>query len=191
MDFLFYETPQFQLYMDPKAPSDAPSPKDTGYTPGEDSATRWRNWFLLLTGQMTDQGKEQYRRDRDLRHEKADCERCEKHRDFLLQYSVLLSGQLRAWLTQHQALSSASCARTSTSWVQILTQTMSTAEDAILECREASIPSMASGSAPMRCGIRGMWRTHLLMVESLFRLHLVVLTSGRDDTCLGSPPLQG
>lgn len=70
---------------------DAPSTKSTGYTSGDDNSTRWGNWFSLLTGQMTDEGKEQYRRDRDLRHEKADCERCEKHRDFLLQYSMLSS----------------------------------------------------------------------------------------------------
>ena len=62
-------------------------PKDTGYTPGEDGFTRWRNWFSLITGQMTHEGKEQYRKAANLRHEEADCKRCEKQRDYLLSYS--------------------------------------------------------------------------------------------------------
>lgn len=37
---------------------------------------------------MTDEGKEQYRKARDLRWEKVDCEKCEKGRDYLLQYST-------------------------------------------------------------------------------------------------------
>ena len=67
--------------------SDASRSEDTGYTPGEDSTTRWRNWFSLVTGQMTDEGKKQYRNDRDIRHEESDCKRCEKYRDHLLKYS--------------------------------------------------------------------------------------------------------
>ena len=78
------------------SPSSAPpaplepstDPAKTGYTPGEDSTTRWRNFFSLLAGNMTPEGKAQYKRDRDIRHEDADCRRCEKHRDFLLKYSM-------------------------------------------------------------------------------------------------------
>ena len=73
---------------------EVPPPEKTGYIPGEDSATRWRNFFSLLTGQMTDEGKEQYRKDRDLRYEETDCKRCEKHRDYLLKYSRSLSSDL-------------------------------------------------------------------------------------------------
>ena len=62
----------------------------TGYTPGDDGWTRWRNFFSVLTGQMTDAGKAQYRHDRDVRHEATDCERCEKYRDFVLAYSMRL-----------------------------------------------------------------------------------------------------
>ena len=72
--------------------STSPTPSDsttTGYTPGDDGTTRWRNFFSLLTGTMTDAGKAQYKTDRDLQHEEADCKRCEKHRDHLLQYSML------------------------------------------------------------------------------------------------------
>lgn len=62
--------------------------KDTGYTPGDDTFTKWRNIFAFLSGSMTDQGKEQFRLDRDERNEESDCKRCEKQRDYLLQYSV-------------------------------------------------------------------------------------------------------
>lgn len=37
---------------------------------------------------MTDKGKEQFRVAQDIRHEAADCKRCENQRDYLLQYSV-------------------------------------------------------------------------------------------------------
>jgi inner membrane protease ATP23 len=67
--------------------SAASSPKDTGYRPGEDSYSKWRNVFSILTGQMTQEGKEQYRLARDLRNEEADCKRCEKQRDYLFNYS--------------------------------------------------------------------------------------------------------
>jgi inner membrane protease ATP23 len=68
------------------------SSNDTGYRPGEDSYSRWRNIFSILTGQMTPEGKERFRLDRDLRNEEADCKRCEKQRDYLFKYS--LSDQL-------------------------------------------------------------------------------------------------
>ncbi|KAI9773592.1 MAG: Mitochondrial inner membrane protease atp23 [Geoglossum simile] len=64
--------------------------KDTGYTPGEDSFSKWRNVFSILTGQMTPEGKEQFRLARDLRNEEADCQRCEKQRDYLFKYSPII-----------------------------------------------------------------------------------------------------
>lgn len=60
---------------------------DTGFVPGDDTWTQWRNIFSILTGKMTDEGKEQFRVARDVRNEAADCKRCEDQRDFLLQYS--------------------------------------------------------------------------------------------------------
>ena len=62
--------------------------ESTGYVPGDDVGTRWRNWFAILTGKMNQKGQEQYVEARDLRNEEADCKRCEKQRDYLLQFSM-------------------------------------------------------------------------------------------------------
>ena len=63
------------------------SPGSTGYVPGEDAGTRWRNWFAILTGKMDKKGLQQYVEARDIRNEEADCKRCEKQKDYLLQFS--------------------------------------------------------------------------------------------------------
>lgn len=64
------------------------SSSDTGYIPGDDAWTHYRNVFRILTGRMTEEGKEQFRIARDIRMEEKDCKRCEKQRDYLLQYSA-------------------------------------------------------------------------------------------------------
>lgn len=71
-------------------PATAPTSQNpaTGYTPGDDAWTQWRNIFAILAGKMTDEGKEQFRVARDIRNEAADCKSCEDHRDYLLQYSM-------------------------------------------------------------------------------------------------------
>ncbi|KAI9780075.1 MAG: Mitochondrial inner membrane protease atp23 [Geoglossum umbratile] len=66
------------------------TPKDTGYRPGNDSFSKWHNVFSILTGQMTPEGREQYRLARDLRNEEADCRRCEEQRDYLFKYSPII-----------------------------------------------------------------------------------------------------
>lgn len=71
----------------PGATSTSKSGVDNGFTPGDDTWTQWRNIFSILTGKMTDEGKEQFRVARDIRNEAADCSRCEDQRNFLLQYS--------------------------------------------------------------------------------------------------------
>lgn len=73
----------------PDSQSSSPTGKsgDSGYIPGDDSWTQWRNIFAILSGKMTDEGKEQFRVARDIRNEAADCKRCEDQRDYLLQYS--------------------------------------------------------------------------------------------------------
>lgn len=68
--------------------SAAPESKDTGFIPGDDGWTRWRNTFTLLTGGMSPEGKQQYRKARDDHNEETDIARCEKYRDYLLSYSM-------------------------------------------------------------------------------------------------------
>jgi hypothetical protein len=65
----------------------------TGHLPGDDTWTRWRNIFSIMTGRMSDEGKEQYRVARDSRNEASDCQRCEDQRDYLLKYSKALLPQ--------------------------------------------------------------------------------------------------
>ncbi|EAL93054.1 mitochondrial inner membrane protease ATP23 [Aspergillus fumigatus Af293] len=80
--------------MSDSQPCSTPSTRgksDSGYIPGDDTWTQWRNIFAILTGQMTDEGKEQFRIARDIRNEAADCKRCEDQRDYLLQYRGDLS----------------------------------------------------------------------------------------------------
>lgn len=72
------------------AGSPSETPKDTGFIPGDDIWTQWRNIFAILTGKMTEEGKEQFRIARDIRNEAADCKRCEEQRDYLLKYSEYL-----------------------------------------------------------------------------------------------------
>lgn len=61
--------------------------KNSGFIPGDDTWTQWRNIFAILTDRMTDEGKEQFRIARDTRNEAGDCKRCEDQRDYLLQFS--------------------------------------------------------------------------------------------------------
>lgn len=64
--------------------------EDTGYTFGDTDSIRWRNTWKLLTGGLTEEGRRQYRRDRDIRYAEEDYKRCSKERDYLLQYSIEL-----------------------------------------------------------------------------------------------------
>lgn len=61
---------------------------DTGFVPGDDTWTHWRNVFAIMSGKMTEKGKEEFRLARDIRNEAADCRRCENQRDYLLQWSA-------------------------------------------------------------------------------------------------------
>ncbi|KAJ5102897.1 Mitochondrial inner membrane protease atp23 [Penicillium argentinense] len=64
--------------------------KDTGFEPGDDTWTQFRNMYSILTGKMSAEGIEQFRVARDIRNEAADCKRCDEQRDFLLQYSPVI-----------------------------------------------------------------------------------------------------
>lgn len=71
----------------PGSDSSSKSQNETGYVEGDDFYTQWRNIFSILTGRMSDEGKEQFRIARDIRNEAADCKQCEDQRDYLLTYS--------------------------------------------------------------------------------------------------------
>jgi inner membrane protease ATP23 len=60
---------------------------DTGFVPGDDAMTQFRNIYSILTGKMSSEGIEQFRVARDIRNEAADCKRCDEQRDYLLQWS--------------------------------------------------------------------------------------------------------
>jgi inner membrane protease ATP23 len=60
-------------------PSNAPKPDPVYYT--------WSNLFSILAGNATQEAQRKYLEERDELMEEKDCKRCEKHRDFLLQYS--------------------------------------------------------------------------------------------------------
>lgn len=60
----------------------------SGYSDGDDGWTTCKNIFSLLTGNMTDEGKERFRLAMDKKNEKSDCERCETSRNYLLEYSL-------------------------------------------------------------------------------------------------------
>lgn len=62
-------------------------PDTTGFIPGDDTWTQFRNVYSILTGKMSKEGIEQFRVARDTRNEESDCKRCEDQRDYLLQYS--------------------------------------------------------------------------------------------------------
>lgn len=68
-------------------PQENSSQNGSGYTPGDDFVTRWRNEFSKVLGLMTPEAKEQYRIAEDIRNEARDCKRCEEQRDYLLNYS--------------------------------------------------------------------------------------------------------
>lgn len=74
--------------------SSAPAPSDgkpnTGFAPGDDMWTQFRNMYSIITGKMSAEGIEQFRVARDIRNEDADRKRCEDQRDYLLQYSEYL-----------------------------------------------------------------------------------------------------
>ncbi|RFU26680.1 hypothetical protein B7463_g9654, partial [Scytalidium lignicola] len=71
-------------------PSQAPKPTNEPSNTGYDPTAKWRNYFNILTGQMTDEGKEQFREDAYIRNEARDCARCEEWRDYLFKYSPII-----------------------------------------------------------------------------------------------------
>ncbi|KAI5289928.1 Mitochondrial inner membrane protease atp23 [Ascosphaera acerosa] len=63
----------------------------SGYEPGDDGWTIVKNLYRYLKGDMTDAGIARFRRDSEIRNEATDCKRCEESRDYLLQYSPIIT----------------------------------------------------------------------------------------------------
>ena len=57
---------------------------------GNETWTRWRNFYRMMRGTMSPLGQKQYWQDVDRRYEKIDCKRCASQRDWLLQYSPII-----------------------------------------------------------------------------------------------------
>ena len=74
----------------PVPPSPTYSTEGVEYKPGTDTFTHWSNLFNILTGRMSQAGIYEFKRDRDIRNEVADCKRCEERRDYLLKYSTFV-----------------------------------------------------------------------------------------------------
>lgn len=61
-------------------------PAKTGYDPG----AYWGNIWNILTGKMTQRGKEDFREDAYIRNEARDCKNCEEWRDYCFKYSPMV-----------------------------------------------------------------------------------------------------
>ncbi|KAL8854974.1 MAG: hypothetical protein Q9221_000170 [Calogaya cf. arnoldii] len=74
---------------------DKPSPsseirEDSRFVPGDGFVAKWTNYFRLYFDRMTYEEALKWKKARDLRSEAADCARCEKHKDYLLNYSPII-----------------------------------------------------------------------------------------------------
>jgi len=67
-----------------------PKPDGSSFLTGQDTWTRFRNFYRMASGSMSPEGQAMYWKDADIRYEKLDCKRCESHRDWLLQYSPIV-----------------------------------------------------------------------------------------------------
>ncbi|KAL8674799.1 MAG: hypothetical protein Q9168_000780 [Polycauliona sp. 1 TL-2023] len=64
--------------------------ENSGFVPGDNFTAIWINRFRLALGLMTYDGEDQWKKARDIRDEAKHCARCEKHRDYLLNYSPII-----------------------------------------------------------------------------------------------------
>jgi len=66
--------------------------KDNGsdFLPSDALSARFKNFYRMATGKMSQQGQKQYWEDADRRYSTLDCQRCEKQRDYLLQFSPII-----------------------------------------------------------------------------------------------------
>lgn len=66
------------------------NPSDPAASQPDKSFYTWSTWFSILSGQATPADRDRYLNARDTIKEAADCARCAKHRDYLLQYSPVV-----------------------------------------------------------------------------------------------------
>lgn len=74
---------------DPEPPK-ADRSNGAEFLAGGDMWSKWRNFYRMASGSMSQVGQEKYWKDADVRYEKVDCKRCETQRDYLLQYSPIV-----------------------------------------------------------------------------------------------------
>lgn len=74
------------LVQDPQSEQGKPFLPDTDST-----ISRFRNFYRMMTGSMSPSGQRAYWADVDRRYEELDCKRCESQRDYLLQYSPVIT----------------------------------------------------------------------------------------------------
>jgi mitochondrial inner membrane protease ATP23 len=60
------------------------------FLPASSVYNKFVNWCRMLSGSMSPKGQTMYWEDVDQRYSKIDCQRCEKQRDYLLQYSPII-----------------------------------------------------------------------------------------------------
>ena len=73
------------------SPTSSSPPQDgSDFLPSNTWWNRSRNWMRMVAGNMSKAGQKKYWTDADERYEEFDCKRCEKHRDYLLQYSPVV-----------------------------------------------------------------------------------------------------
>ncbi|KAL7275749.1 Mitochondrial inner membrane protease atp23 [Rhizina undulata] len=74
----------------PSIPNSAASPPKLG------GPEWWRRSFAYVTGMgMTDEERSQFEKDQSLVQEQKDCQRCEKYRDYLMNYSPIVRFMLQ------------------------------------------------------------------------------------------------
>jgi mitochondrial inner membrane protease ATP23 len=84
--------------------ADSSSPSETSSSPASDPSSiggadflpsdtltnRFKNFYRMATGSMSASGQKAYWADADARYSAIDCSRCEKQRDYLLQFSPII-----------------------------------------------------------------------------------------------------
>jgi mitochondrial inner membrane protease ATP23 len=76
-------------------PNSSPPDSSTAMTgadflPSDTLTNRFKNFYRMATGSMSESGQKAYWSDADARYSALDCGRCEKQRDYLLKYSPIV-----------------------------------------------------------------------------------------------------